>query len=109
MIKYAECRMTDMTDMTVKPLKKMFGGISMVASPKLHPDVSGMGLVLKPEDIETAARLLMLFGKTDEELAQMLRESALAPGMDGKSDLECANYIRSRALKELKLMQKKGA
>jgi len=106
-IKYAECKMQATVGMSAKPLKKMFGGVSMVASPKLHPSVSGMGLDLKPEDVETAARLLMLFGKTDEELAQMVRESDLA-GMDGKTDMECADYIRSRALGELKLMQKKG-
>jgi hypothetical protein len=107
MIKYAECKMQATVGMTAKPLRKKFGGVSMVASPKMHPSVAGMGLTLKPGDIETAARLLMLFGKTDEELAQMLRESALAPGMEGKSDTECANYIRDRALVELKAFQKK--
>jgi hypothetical protein len=107
MIKYAECRMTAMAGMVVKPLRKILGSVSMTASAKLHPDVSGMGLTLKAEDIETAARLLMLFGKTDEELAQMLRESDLAPGMVGKSDLECADYVRDRALRELKVLQKK--
>ena len=107
MIKYAECKMQATADMSAKPLKKMFGGVSMTASTKLHPSVSGMGLNLKPEDIETAARLLMLFGKTDEELAQMARESSL-PGIDGMSDMQCADHVRSRALGELKLMQKKG-
>ena len=106
MIHYGELVMQAGSALSVKTVRRMQARLSMVASSKLHPAVAGMGLELDGKDVATAAQLLLLFGKTDEELAVLVRGSKLAGRMKDKSDKECADYVRGRALKELQALQK---
>jgi|GEM_PF-4272983 len=108
MIHYGELQMTAASGLAIQPRRRMIASLSMTASSKLHPSVAGMELDLRQEDIAAAAKLLLLCGKTDEELAGLIRASKLANLMKGKSDRECADYVRDRALAELKDLQERA-
>lgn len=99
--------MVTRSGLTIQPRRRMVANLSMRASSKLHPSVAGMKLDLDPKNITTATQLLLLLNKTDEELAVLVRKSKLAELMYGKSDKECADYVRGRAFAELKALQEK--
>ena len=104
---YAECNIVISPTVEAQPLRKRMAEVNMdiVTSQGVGPQTKPITLVIKGGNISHIFKLMTIYHKTDEELAEKARGSAVADLVEGMTVEETAAWWRGNILDELKEMQ----
>ena len=105
---YAECNIVINPVIDVKPLRKRLAEINVdiFTSQGVNETAKPITLVLKGENLAHIMELMTTYSKTDEEIAEKVLSSVLAPEVKGKSVEEVAAWARGNILAELAEMRR---
>jgi len=104
---YAECNIVINPTIDVKSTRKRMAEVSMdiVTSQSVGPSMKPITLIIKGGNITHVWKLMEVYHKSDEELAEKARGSALSDIVKGMTVAETAAWARNNILDELKEMQ----
>lgn len=105
-VKYAECRMTFLSTLDAKPIRRRMAKVDMNVFSGMAVGPQPIKLVIKGEHFQHVIELMTLFRQPDEEIVKAVRGSILAPDVADKTDEEAVEWVRGNILSELQEMAK---
>ena len=106
---YATCDIVITPTAAVKPLRKRSAEIDVeIFSSQGAGEMKPITVTLKGAGIQHVFDLMTVYHKTDEELAEKVRGSALSGMVEGMSTEEAAAWARGNILEEFAGMQGGG-
>ena len=104
---YAECNIEINPTISAKNTRKRGAEVSMdiFTSQGVNKQAEPITLVIKGAPFAHVYKLIDVYHKTDEELAEKARRSLLAKEVEGMTDEEAASWARNNILDELKDME----
>jgi len=104
---YAECNIEINPTIDAKNTRKREAQVNMdiFTSQGVNKEAKPITLVIKGVPFAKIYKLVDVYHKTDEELAEKARGSLLAKEVEGMSDEEAAAWARNNILDELKDME----
>ena len=103
---YAECNIVINPTVDAKSIRKIPGEVNMeIFSSQGVNAPRPITLIIKGGNLAHIWKLMEVLHKSDEELAEKARGSALSPLVEGMTDAEAATWARNSIIKELQEME----
>jgi len=103
---YAECNIVINPTVDAKSTRKIPGEVNMeIFSSQGVNAPKPITLIIKGGNLAHIWKLMEVLHKSDEELAEKARGSALADLVEGMTDAEAATWARNNIIQELKDME----